>query len=288
MKREKLRRDEFEPYAPPAPGQIHINHEDCPAGVDTKRRLYIRRKENGSDIVAFCHHCSKSGYVHQTGLHPRETHPPTEGDKRNSCQLLIRDIVSYSRKALPRDEIIRWPREGKQWVTKYLSADEIHKYGISYSDESKRIILPIMHDGNIVGAQGRAIFTGQNPKYLTQFVDSDWKYKFSSYSSNNHILVLTEDILSAIIIREVVEESLDTVALLTSNIREDLIEYVIHKNYRKVLIFLDNDNHTVRKHQRSISTRLNPICSQVTIVKQKDPKNMNRMDLKKELTRCTI
>ena len=40
--------------------QVHINHEDCPAGTDTKKRLYIKRTDKG--FVAYCHHCQGVGY----------------------------------------------------------------------------------------------------------------------------------------------------------------------------------------------------------------------------------
>src|SRR5271165_6572543 len=40
--------------------QIHINHEDCSAGIDVKRRLYIKRVPGG--LISYCHHCSGSGF----------------------------------------------------------------------------------------------------------------------------------------------------------------------------------------------------------------------------------
>lgn len=41
--------------------QIHVNHDKCPAGLDTKRRLYIKRTEDDRYILAYCHNCSLSG-----------------------------------------------------------------------------------------------------------------------------------------------------------------------------------------------------------------------------------
>ena len=54
-----LSRSEFVPYAPKdRGGQTHIHH--CKQGHNNDR-LYIRRNEDES-IVAYCHHCGKSGY----------------------------------------------------------------------------------------------------------------------------------------------------------------------------------------------------------------------------------
>ena len=41
--------------------QVSINHAGCSAGNDTKHRLYIKRTDRG--IVAYCHHCSESGFA---------------------------------------------------------------------------------------------------------------------------------------------------------------------------------------------------------------------------------
>lgn len=41
--------------------QVHINHDDCPAGTDTKERLYIL---NTGEVTLFCcHHCGGKGYL---------------------------------------------------------------------------------------------------------------------------------------------------------------------------------------------------------------------------------
>ena len=42
--------------------QVHINHKGCPSGEDTKHRLYIKRNAKG--LVAYCHHCTESGFAH--------------------------------------------------------------------------------------------------------------------------------------------------------------------------------------------------------------------------------
>lgn len=47
---------------PLAPGeQTHLNHPDCPAGLDTKRRLYVKRTHDGARLLMYCHHCGSKG-----------------------------------------------------------------------------------------------------------------------------------------------------------------------------------------------------------------------------------
>lgn len=43
--------------------QIHVNHKDCTAGSDTKRRLYLRRTSDGTTTLAYCHHCGEKGVL---------------------------------------------------------------------------------------------------------------------------------------------------------------------------------------------------------------------------------
>ncbi len=40
----------------------HINHDGCPAGEDTKGRLYVTKTDNGI-LLAYCHHCGGKGVV---------------------------------------------------------------------------------------------------------------------------------------------------------------------------------------------------------------------------------
>lgn len=53
-------------------GTSRRNHEDCPAGKDTKRRLYTTLKDDGS-IVAYCHNCGSAGSTSSTGPRVRRS-----------------------------------------------------------------------------------------------------------------------------------------------------------------------------------------------------------------------
>lgn len=44
--------------------QVHVNHKDCSAGTDTKKRLYIKRVAANS-CVYYCHHCKESGVSYE-------------------------------------------------------------------------------------------------------------------------------------------------------------------------------------------------------------------------------
>ena len=46
---------------------IRINHENCAAGTDTKRRLYITKTAKGT-LLAYCHHCSGRAWKHSKNI----------------------------------------------------------------------------------------------------------------------------------------------------------------------------------------------------------------------------
>lgn len=46
--------------------QINVDHRDCPAGTDTRKRLYLKRTSSGA-VLAYCHHCNSKGYQTKQG-----------------------------------------------------------------------------------------------------------------------------------------------------------------------------------------------------------------------------
>lgn len=61
-----------------AGGTTRINHEDCPSGMDTRRRLYIKVTGDGSMALAHCFNCAHSGgYKLRTFAVPAKEEVPT-------------------------------------------------------------------------------------------------------------------------------------------------------------------------------------------------------------------
>ena len=57
----KLTKQLVRDLAPESIGTARYNHEDCPAGTDTRRRLYVTRKADAPHLVlAYCHNCGES------------------------------------------------------------------------------------------------------------------------------------------------------------------------------------------------------------------------------------
>lgn len=62
----------------PAGAQTNMDHALCPAGVDTKGRLYVKVSDDDSMILAYCHHCGGRGF-HKRNKYTSSTTDSTTG-----------------------------------------------------------------------------------------------------------------------------------------------------------------------------------------------------------------
>ena len=228
---------DFEKYAPTSVGeQVNINHDNCPAGRDTRRRLYIKRTKDA--VLAYCHNCN-GHRVHctTTAIRPMallEKLVRESGD----AELVQKEVV------LPEDSthlLADWPAAALSWLYQHgISNDDIRNNNIVWSPSWARVILPVYDGGKLVFWQGRRI-EGDGPKYIS--VRSARKPLFTAmanHTSPAHLtktVVLTEDYLSAL--RVAKSGVADAVALLGTHGPDDLPERL--RGYEKILIWLDHD-----------------------------------------------
>lgn len=262
-----LNKEDYLPFAPEEPDtQINTNHTSCEAGLDTKRRLYIRRLDDGITVLAHCHHCGKSG------SHRENVYRSLETIKR-SYEHGGGSVTSIS---LPNDYEVNqreWPARARAWVYKYgITDEEITRAGLGYSGKHRRVILPVWEDGVLLGYQCRKIFDDDTgPKYSTFFNKKNFVWQDLS---GGDVLVLCEDILSAIKLRRFYS----SIALLSTHLHKNTIKYCFDKT---VLVYLDNNNPTVQLKALSIKQELELYVPSVSIItEQRDPKTLSNEELK--------
>lgn len=276
-----LDKNDFINEAPDSIGdQVNVNHENCSAGIDTKRRLYIKRMSR-SKVVAYCHHCGLSGVSEENKVRRISEY--------NGSNPLIPAITSVPKNQdtlrLPKDfdpNPDRWPREAIHWVRSAgLTDEEIKKHHLGYSAFLRRVIIPTIHDGVLVQYQSRRLYDDDKypMKYLTKKVDNFSGYDriLSNTPINKNIVAIVEDKLSGFKVSRVC----DAVVVLSSNLSQAGIKY-IYNNYTDVLIMLDNDNTDIKNKQLQLKKRLDPLVSgKVTIVKlDRDPKELTTQEIK--------
>lgn len=235
----KLHQD-LSSYALAVGEQTNQNHQDCPAGMDTKKRLYIKRTSDGYQW--YCHHCAQGGFVRAGVRNIHKVEEPYEGP------------------SLPADfdpDHNNWP----DW------AEEFKVQGWGFSKRMNRVIIPV-YGPELKGYQARAA-PNEKPKYLT----NGKKLVYTVFKDREDVCIV-EDALSA----ERVGEVIDAAACLGSDMNTETLMQVA-KGHKRAYVWLDNDNHTVRKNQRSLVQRLSMIMPTKGIVTDRDPKHHTREEI---------
>lgn len=251
--------------------QVHYNHPNCEAGADTKKRLFIKRDENV--WVAWCHHCNQKGY---------RKHGKVNHIKRRNREEVHKDLY------LPADfttDPALCHVLANAWYHKYgITNEERRHYRLGWSDKEQRAILPVWEQGELVCYQRRRLLPNDTgPKYTTaRRVGSGNAVFNGGYGEgmSGDIMVLTEDILSAI----VVGRQVTTTALLGVFLPEVQVPHVLRFSPIEVLIWLDDDNPAVRTAQRQIVRRLSPYAEVRKVTgMDRDPKELSDEAIKQLL-----
>lgn len=226
--------EHFKDHVPTTVGQqVRINHDACPAGRDTKQRLFIKRAFR--KVLAYCHNCG-GHHVRGTGKGGvreaeviRELLAKDERETRSASEVLLPADIKYNPAA--------WPDDARAWLYQYdIDDTDIAEYSIGYSESWGRVILPVYASGKCVFWQGRQI-DGPAPKYISVRCAKKPLFTAPTYAPTSDRVVITEDMLSAI--RVAKTGCADAVALLGTGGPDDLP--VRLAGYKDVICWLDKD-----------------------------------------------
>lgn len=264
--------------------QIKLNHKDCPAGQDTKQRLYVKRvSENG--YLFYCHHCGQSCRYHLAGgagNMARHLNQGAAGGHGHTEQQHSPDSNRPQRAGGQGDTRIRefteWPAQAQQWLRQYgITRQEVQEHGIYY--DGNGIAFPVLgDDGEQHGLVVRKKLCGtikhwRGAKTLTHVFRGSGNLLYKVCTGHN-CLCIVEDCVSAI----KMGRHCDCVALLGTNYNALPLNMV--KGYDKVIIFFDNDNGVVRDKQEDLRNKLALVCTNVVLYRgNKDPKECSDDEL---------
>lgn len=273
---DRLPYKDFVPYAPEDTEEsLCVAHQDCDNGIDHKQRLWIKRNEDGS-INALCHNCQRKGYYKDKEYHRSLS---TLLAKKNNTEGSVTEVQ------LPDDvtrELDKFPPKALVWLYKArLTNEEIEQYDICYSPYYNRVILPVYDEkGDIIFWQGRSIDLQKDPlKYFSSRAKKD-EVLFYATERTGDTVVIVEDVLSAIR----VGRSMPSVCSMGVSMSQQQLMHIA-SNFNNAVIFLDDDNPTVRKRQLLIKRDLLSLMNSVKIHHSEgiDPKEYNDEDLKEIL-----
>ena len=253
-------------FAPSEVGeQVHINHEGCEAGVDRKKRLYIKREE--TCIIAFCHHCGGKGIYHLKGSKPRHV-----SVLRNKG-VVLRKVKDVHFSPSCEFDVKKFSLPAKAWLYRYRLTDkQIKDNFIGYDPISDRVVLPIFDDnGLLIFWQARALH-GEQPKYYSE-TSVDKPYFLYEHPTSK-VLVVVEDMLSAIR----VGEHANALALLGTTLTDESIVALLSKGYTSIVIWLDDDM-AGRQATLKMKPMLQLLFNNLTWVHFKQPKECTSIEI---------
>lgn len=246
---------------------IHVNHDSCPAGVDTRRRLYITRKmqDNGRVTdLAYCHNCG-SGWADNSSITNARAMAtaalplaPVPGLNLVDLNLVPAGTEGFPDEARAFLEPIltgSGPSLGGGW-----SVDMLGDVGIGFNRDNGRLVLPIYESvggvngepdevGELLGWQERRLY-GTGPKYITTDNGAPLETTVHLWTAAPKAICFVEDYLSAIRVSQSCP-SVIAVPLLRYKVRAERVAELA-KSRLPAIVWLDNDRPEVEKEAQHI------------------------------------
>lgn len=265
-----LKHKEFLPFAPTT-GSVRVNHESSEC-VGDSNSMKIEVKDNG-DIFAYCHRCGKSGNY-------ATAYFKAVSDEKGCYKHLQKPMHSTERLAgyvRSTSKMSGWSREARRIVLSCgISEREVVANVIKYDKEIDGLYFTV-HNGSESCGYILRRFNYQGPKYINDFDDSVTpRFFIRRPIISGSTVVLVEDILSAI----KVGRQYPAVALLGTNCDVGTKNWLI-KNYKRFIIFLDDDNKIVRRNQRVLKNTFDTMGEAHIITGVgRDPKYLSNSELR--------
>lgn len=246
--------DQLELYC--QPGTVRRNHDNCPAGTDTKRRLYVTHQSTGV-ILGYCHNCGAAGRADTPG--PR-TRIPFQILSPNESPPIIPEIQPL----LPRH------------------AHFLRAYGVARPQN----VASLKDDDGIIFCNGDPFDKTMNYGIIRNFANQAPKWvkiggiKAVSYLNEHDLTrVFVEDCISAQKLSEIA--GVGSTALCGTHVDTSTLGI---NDGQCIVVWFDNDNPTVIQHANDLAQMLT-IRGERTVLVQgvSDPKKYTKEFLLKVL-----
>lgn len=233
--------------------QIHVNHDDCPAGVDTKARLYIKRAPDG--VMFYCHHCGSKGYYRLKDVLYRASEIVSLEDavKETDYGTLLDELSA----GVYYKPLAEWSPEARLWWASYGFTEE----------DAQAFDVQFYADRVWLCTEGGKLFQGRgfhNPKYIT-LGDKDTCIYYVNSVSNKYIVV--EDLLSTY---KVYKAGGNAVCLLGTTLNNKTKSFLATRALG-ITIWLDDDE-AGWKASTAIYKELHGLVDNVVTIRDRQPK----------------
>lgn len=214
------------------------NHQDCPAGVDTKRRLYLTiPSDSPTTLLGYCHNC-------QEGTRAFLNIEPYRYKDKQADYKEEREILSGH-----YGQPITQFEEGESNPIRCYVESYVLGFEPVYDPTTGRLCLPIYsaNDPDPIGWNCRAWKGQQFPKYILN-VPKDWERVERWYGSPSE-LVIVEDQVSAY---ACYQAGYSALCIFGATVDPMTLYKHLSRELLKVVVWLDNDLEHIRNQARKI------------------------------------
>jgi hypothetical protein len=254
---------------------VRVNHTECPAGQDMRRRLYITRPAGSPEIVlGYCHNCQDKGVWRSDAP---SAYRQFDDDAVSTIQLSGDDFAPPPNLV---EDVEDWPVEATAWrIQKRVTPQDCESVCIAYDPATHRIYLPMWNriphgmspdvgKPELIGYQLRRL-TDRGAKYLTAIKDKTRQPSTvidpkPPDSTDVSMAILVEDLASGLALSNALELSGYNGPVLV-NYGTKVTPEVLHRvtDFKLGIVWLDNDSvhvvnqaHKIAKVWRMLSGAL--------------------------------
>lgn len=216
---------------------------------------------------AHCFRCNDDGYqpkqasLHELAVaHREQAH--ADGQVRSTATPPVPVVT----------DLQEWTQPARLWLYRAgISPKDIARLGIYFHPPSKRVVLPVVQQGEVVYWTARAVEKGQQPKYLNPRVSAD---VIPAYGTGD-VVVLTEDILSAIKVGKVTEAW----SLLGTKCKPCIVMAAVQSG-KPCVVWLDGDDAGRHGASKTVRALRAAGVSTVRINSERDPKTYSTKEIR--------
>jgi len=245
-----------------------IRKERCPECAKLGRDQSHDNLAIYSDGHSYCYSCGFSNIPNVFSRFRRRSNVPRELDKQKSGLYL------------PEDSDVEYPSIALDWVEQYeITKTNLLNNGVLWSPSGSRLIFPIYNsDHSLLAYQGRYFGPkapeGKKP-YPKWFGKGNLRDTFNILGRSSPILVLTEDIISAMKVSRFVQ-AMPLYGCVVGTTRFKRLRMLLEPSV-EVMVWLDPD----KRKEALQEARIGNLCGvrTSTIFSEKDPKEHSYLEL---------
>jgi len=235
----------------------------------------LRIEQNIEGLSFYCFKCQETAWE-------SSFNSPRERARRKATYDAYHEAIANRSFDIPLDCSHDIPSKGLAWLgLGGWTNDLITRYGVQWSDQLSRVVIPITKDCIQIGYTARAVESWQRPKYLEKCPDGGmWESQYSENATGESrygtSVVICEDILSA----GKCGNAMKAYSILGTSLSTKQLSTFM--KYDLIYLWLDPDKGG-RDGVKSMLSRLQMFSEVKVITSEVDPKKLTNNEIRSYL-----